>query len=547
MGESQLREAEVVLRSEAVFTGMDDRARPAAVGMAGDRIVWMAPPHAVGSARFPMAAGAQVHDLGARFIMPGFHDAHLHVFHAALYGSDLAERIVGTSEVDCVAALGSLAARRPPGSWLLTQGWREQLWDVPVLPSKASLDAAFPDRPVAMYSGDAHTLWLNTCAMERLGLHRDACAPEGGSYDRDAQGELTGIVREAAAMQLMPRIVEGFEQAELLGAYEAFQARLNAWGITSVCDMALTALPGADFVRDDLFVALADASRLTVRVHLFPTLAPQTTRVREMQERSCHPLIRTCGCKQFFDGVSSQHTAWLDQPYANARIPGDVGQPTVEPAALAAMVAHATGQGYGVRIHTIGDAAIHAALDIFADVRARDEQVVLTLEHVENFQPTDIARMADLGVVASVQPRHMTLDPGGPERDLGPARVPYMWPLRSLLDAGAVLAFGSDAPVTDPDPLKAVYAAVTRKDAVTRLPEDGWLSDQRITPAEALRAYTQGSAAACGRQHELGTLAPDMLADVVVLDADPCAVHPEEIPDIPVYATYVGGMCVFQA
>ncbi|MCI8469603.1 MAG: amidohydrolase [Eggerthellaceae bacterium] len=563
--------AALVVTASHGFTGLRPAAGPLAVGIAGDRIQWVASPDDVGGSRCPVTPDAARVDYGDAFLMPGFHDAHLHFFHSALYSSPLAERFLGTSEQDCVARLAPLAARRPAGSWLLAQGWREYRWDPPVMPTRASLDAAYPDRPVALYSGDAHTLWLNSCALRRLGITEQSRPPAGGSYDRDAQGRLTGIVREAAAMDLMPRIVASFSDDELLDAYRSFQAHLNAQGVTAVCDMALMALPGLDFVRDDLFAALERARQLTVRPTLFPTLLPGTTRLRDLRSRLDGPLVRAGGYKQFLDGVSSQHTAWLRDPYANARFADDRGRPTVDPAELTRLVADAVAQGDGVRIHTIGDEAIHVALDAYEQaLSARETQAqekegegeaprgqgapseaglspVLTLEHLENFQPADIGRLARLGVVASVQPRHMTLDPGGPERDLGPDRVPYMWPLRQLLDAGATLAFGTDAPVTATDPLAAVYTAVTRRDADTGLPEGGWLAAEALTVAEALTAYTAGSARAAGRGDELGTLAPGMLADLVVLDRDLLAVTPDDLLGARVLATYVGGRLVHAA
>lgn len=566
-GLREARAAKLVLVARAAFTGEGTEARPLAVGIAGDRILWTGAPEAVGSQSCLVAPDAAVVDCGDGLLMPGFHDAHVHLFHSALYGSDLAEQFVGANEADCVARLAPLAARRPAGSWLLAQGWREYLWDPPLMPSRASLDAAYPDRPVALYSGDAHTLWLNSCALERLGITEASEPPAGGSYDRDENGALTGIVRETAAMELMPRIVDGFSQQELLDAYREFLQRLNACGVTAVCDLALMAGPGLDFVRDDLYEALEQAGQLTVRTHLFPTLLPGATRLNELQRRLNGPLLCAQGYKQFFDGVSSQHTAWLREPYANARFEGDCGRPTVEPAAMRRMVVEAAFAGHGVRIHAIGDEAIHQGLDIFEAVRGQGAQgasgtedaapcrstalaqPLLTLEHLENFQPQDIQRVARLGVVASVQPRHMTLDPGGPERDLGSERLPYMWPLRSLLDAGAILAFGTDSPVTGIDPLKAVYTAVARRDADTGLPREGWLPDQAITVAEALRAYTFGSACAAGRSHELGLLAPGMLADLVVLDRNVLAADaaPEELLRARVVATYVGGRQVYGA
>ena len=209
------------------------------------------------------------------------------------------------------------------------------------------------------------------------------------------------------------------------------------------------------------------------------------------------------------------------------------------------LVAPAAAEGHAVRIHAIGDEAIHQAIDIFEENPVNGEGRH-TLEHLENFQPNDIECLAQANIIASVQPRHITLDPGGPERDLGPERVPYMWPFRSLLNAGATLAFGTDSPVTDIDPIDAVYTAVTRQDADTHEPEGGWLPEERITLAEALKAYTQGSAAAAQREKELGTLEPGKYADITVLSPNPFDLPPEELQKTKVQATYVGGKKVYE-
>ena len=566
--------ADLILRSSAVFTGSEEEPHGAAVAVADDRIIWVGDPADMpGGLQGP---DTEVRDFGDALIMPGFHDAHMHVFHSALYLSPLAERFVGENEADAVARLAPLAARRPAGSWLLTQGWRDYLWNPAGMPSKASLDAAYPDRPVAMYSGDAHTLWLNSCALERLGITDDTEPPAGGSYDRDEAGHLTGIVREAAAMELMPRIVAEFSTEELLDAYRSFEQYLNEHGITGVCDVSLMAMPGLDFVRNDLYAQLEANDELTVRVSMFPTLLEDRSRLDELQAEHTGPLLQARGFKQFFDGVSSQHTAWVHDPYTNARFDGDRGRPTVGPEVMEALVAPAAAEGHAVRIHAIGDEAIHQCLDIFERHPVEDsdlgrsalwerdapsEQATMgqtlsvlaqgaarhTIEHLENFQPADIERLARAGVIASVQPRHITLDPGGPERDLGAERVPYMWPFRTLLDAGATLAFGTDSPVTDIDPLDAVYTAVTRRDADSHEPEGGWLPEEAITLAEALSAYTAGSAAAAQRAGEVGELAPGQYADLVVLSPNPFALAPEDIQQAKVQATYVGGKQVYEA
>ena len=342
---------DLIIESRNVFTGVGDVARPAAIAVAGDRIV------AVGSREdvraFALEANAgggapEVRDFGDALVVPGFHDSHLHFFHSAVYSSPLATMFLGESETDCVARMQAFAKDRPNG-WLLAQGWREYRWNPPVLPSKRSLDEAFPTRPVALYSGDAHTLWLNSTALSELGLTRDSVPPAGGSYDRDETGELTGIVREAAAMELMPQIMGSFTDEEVADAYRGFFARLAENGVTSVCDMSLMAHPGLDFIRDDVHASLLERGELTARVHLFPTLLDDMSRFEDMRARYTGPCLQAPGFKQFFDGVSSQHTAWVTEPYANAHVEGDCGRPTVDPEIMRRYVLAAAEQGFPVR------------------------------------------------------------------------------------------------------------------------------------------------------------------------------------------------------
>ncbi len=542
---------DLVIESTRMFSGTSGSALPGAVAVSDDRIVAAGPHDDVRAfVRDRADEGApETRDYGDALVVPGFHDSHLHFFHSAVYGSPLATTFVGTSEADCVKRLRAFAARRPDG-WLLAQGWREYRWDPPVMPTKRSLDEAFPARPVALYSGDAHTLWLNSVALRELVLARTSVPPAGGSYDRFEDGELTGVVREAAAMELMPKIMGAFSDDEVAAAYRGFFAELARNGVTSVCDLSLMAGPGLDFIRDDVHARLLAAGNLTARVHLFPTLLDDMGRFEAMRERYEGPCLQASGFKQFFDGVSSQHTAWVAEPYANARFEGDCGRPTVDPETMRGLVLGAAAKGFPVRVHAIGDAAIHAALDIFEEARATygplPEGRRNCLEHVENFQPADMDRLAKLQVVAAVQPPHMTLDPGGPERDLGPERVPFMWPFRSLLDRSTVLAFGTDSPVVGVGSMDVLYAAVARQDPSTHKPESGWLPGERIGMAEALRAYTQGSAAAAGRRRELGTLEAGMLADIAVLDRNLLACEPEDIQKTHVLATFMGGRCVYE-
>ena len=337
---------DLIIESENVFTGTDAATKPAAVATSGDRIVAVGPRadvHAFARTRNEGPA-PEVRDFGDALVVPGFHDSHLHFFHSAVYASPLATMFLGENEADCVERMRAFAEQRPSG-WLLAQGWREYRWDPPVLPSKRSLDEAFPTRPVALYSGDAHTLWLNSAALSELGLTRDSVPPAGGTYDRDEAGELTGIVREAAAMELMPQIMGSFTDDEVASAYRGFFARLAENGVTSVCDLSLMAHPGLDFIRDDVHAALLERGELTARVHLFPTLTGDMGRFETMRARYTGPCLQAPGFKQFFDGVSSQHTAWVSEPYANALVDGDCGRTTEDAAGMRSYVMAAAEQG----------------------------------------------------------------------------------------------------------------------------------------------------------------------------------------------------------
>lgn len=541
--------ADYIVRSQRVFTSAPGAAsaRPLAFAVAADRIAYVDEFDRVQAEAGP---GTPVVDFGDALVCPGFHDAHLHFFHTALGSSPYMLMDMGKSEADLVAKTRAFAASLPDDAWVITQGWRDYRWDPPVPPTKRSLDEAFPDRPCAMYSGDGHTMWLNSRALELVGITRDSVPPQGGAYDKDQDGELTGIVREAAAMQLLPRMLEWISPERIERVYADQMARMAQQGITSICDMSLMPLPGLDFIREDIYEALESRDQLTLRAHLFPTLLDDQSRLEAMQDRYRESaLLRAPGFKQFFDGVSSQHTAYLTDPYTNPHFLGDRGRLTVPAEKMRAMVLAAAERGHAVRIHTIGDGAIHEALDIFEEARRRfgaPTQGRNTLEHLENLLPGDIDRLRELGVLASSQPCHITLDPGGPERDLGPDRSRIMWPFATYLARGVDQAFGTDSPITPVTSMNVLYTAVTRQDPFTHEPAGGWLPGERIRAADAVRIYTAGSAAACGRERELGQIAPGMLADFIVLDRDIAACDPQEIQSAQVLATYVGGHQVFE-
>ena len=531
-----------VITSQNVFTAEPgvDEARPLAVAVADGRIAAVRPRDEAKN----LAQGALVEDWGEAFICPGFHDAHQHVMHAALFPSDLATEYLGFSEADCVRHLQEWATDRPDdGSWLLSHGWRETAWGGLDMPTRASLDAVFPNRPVAMYSGDAHTVWTNTAGLHALGLTDDSVPPTGGSYDRDEHGCLTGVIREAAGMVAMSKVLSSFSTEQLCDIYHQYFCSLTSMGITSVCDMALSLISGADCINPQVYEALEAQGNLIVRAHLFPCLSDDQSNLEELQVRYTGSRLRAQGFKQFFDGVSSQHTAWCAEPYENARFVGDVGRPTVDPERMRELVLTAAARGHSVRIHTIGDAAVHAAIDIFDEAYRRfgaPTQGRNTLEHIEDIQPADIARLRAAHVVASVQPPHVTIELAQPARDLGEWRARRMWPFAGMLDVGVELALGTDAPVVPPTSMDVLYTAVTRRTPVEHEPKDGWYPEHRLTRAQALRAYSLGGAVAVGRERELGSLASGKLADLCVWDTNLLACADDEIQQATCLTTHLG-------
>lgn len=493
--------------------------------------------------------GGKARDFGEAFLCPGFHDAHQHVFHTALFSSNLALACAGASEQDCVRQLRAFAANRPAEGWLIGQGWRPALWDPPLAPTRASLDAAFPNRPVCLCAGDLHTIWLNSAGLAALGITDETKPPAGGSFDRDAEGHLTGVLREAAGMRYVSRVFAALPQSEVRRIYSEHFERCLSLGVTSVCDMALCAVPGADFVNEDVYTELLDEGSLPVRCHLFPQNVGEFARVEGLRERLRGPMLRVCGTKQFFDGVSSAHTAWMEQPYANPRFEGDCGRPTVDPELMRQYVLGAASRGIATRIHTIADKAIHCAIQIFAEALERygaPQGGRHSIEHVESPRPDDLAEMARIGLVASVQPQHIVIDSAQPARDLGEQRASFMWPFASYLSRGVPMAFGTDSPCVPLAPMEVLSCAVTREEPASCEPRGGWLPGQRISMTQAIDAFTRGSAWVVGRERELGRLAPGMLADLVVLDRNLMQEDPEQLQDTEVLASYVGGRLAWE-
>lgn len=530
--------ADIILKSNCIFTAVNKETIDGIVAVKDNKIIYVGNDMALDELT---DSHTELIDCTDKLVMPGLIDAHVHFLMSALFHNGTVKVIEGTSEQECIDAIGDFADKWGHDEWVATCGWYLPLWKKQVLPTKASLDAVYPDRPVAMLSGDLHTVWLNTRGLEKLGITEDSIPPRGGKYGKDENGHLTGILFETAGLQAVSRIFQ-FNDEILLNAYKDFLAYLVENGVTTVCDVA------SPDMNDELFQRLLDNGELSVRINMYPELREDLTHVKALREKYQGDMLKFGGLKQFFDGVSGTHTAYLSEPYSNAYYDGDVGRLTIEPEEMEKLVISAVENDMGVRIHTIGDGAIHYALDIFEKAEkkyGKKPHIQHTLEHLENIQEADIKRLHDLNVIASTQPAHALIDPAGIENDLGPERAKLMWAFRDMLDSNVTVAFGTDSPVVEANALRTLYYAVTRENLEGK-PEGGWQPHQKITIEEAVIAHTYGSARAAKRENELGTLELGKLADIIVLDRDIFEIDPKELLETKVQLTMTNGRIVYQ-
>lgn len=520
-----------------VWTGDTERPWAEALAAAGDRLV------AVGTTEEirRLAGVARAIDAGGRLVTPGFIDAHIHFLQGGANLTSVQLRDARTRE-EFVRRIAAFAAHVPEGTWITGGDWDHELWGGE-LPRKDWIDRVTPKHPVAVNRLDGHMLLANSAAMRAAGVTRATPDVPGGTIVRDARGEPTGIFKDNAT-RLVERAIPDPTPAERDRALEAAMTHVAAQGVTSVHHMG---------TWDDVavFRRAHDAGRLKTRIY---AAVPLDTweRLRDTIARRefggdgrGDKWLRIGALKGFVDGSLGSHTAAFHEPYTDA--PHDRGLFVNTPEDLYAWVAGADRAGLHIVIHAIGDRANTRLLDIYERVirenGPRDRR--LRVEHAQHLRPDDLPRFRTLGVIASMQPYHAIDDGRWAEKVIGPVRIQTTYAFRSLLDAGTVLAFGSDWPVAPPTPLEGLYAAVTRRTLDGKNPR-GWVPAQKITLEEALRAYTRGAAYAEYAETGKGVLAPGKLADFVVIDRDVFAGPPEAIREAHVDLTVVGGRITFE-
>jgi predicted amidohydrolase YtcJ len=507
-----------------ILTNDPRQPRAEAILLRGPAIV------AVGTREQLEREGADtVDNFGEHTILPGLTDAHAH-----LLGLGQASEIVdlrGSTSIDEI--LARLQSATPATEWVLGRGWDQNLWGG-AMPTAAQLDAAFPDRPVWLRRIDGHAGWANSVVMRMTGIDASTPNPEGGEILRDAStGAATGVLVDNA-MELVP--VPTPSEADIERFLITATKQAASLGLTGVHEMGLGRSAHAVLTR------LAREGKLPIRVHGYADESWFVAGLDGFEPMSVNPGDRylLAGVKVYVDGALGSRGAALLAPYSDR--PEHSGALMHDAAYFVELVAAILDRGLQVASHAIGDLGNRTIIDAYEAALAAKPRPDhrLRIEHVQIIDPTDIPRMAKLGLVASMQPTHATSDMPWAEARVGSERLAGAYAWRSMLAAGVPLSFGSDFPVEQPSPLLGLYAAVTRQDLAGQ-PAGGWLPEQRVSMAEAIAGFTSGAAFAAHRDDHLGMLAPGYRGDLTVLGGDPMSVAPSEVPKLEVRATMVDG------
>ena len=533
----------MLLTNGRVYTQDANRPTARAVALAGSRIL------AVGDDLSHLAGpGVAVHDLAGRTLLPGFIDAHIHFVGWALQRRwvDLAGTASAAQALEIIAAK---AGQTAPGRWLRGGGWDANIWPEG-LPTRQMLDQVAPLHPAALDSKDWHSLWVNSAALARAGISAGTPDPSNGVIERDAQtGEPTGILRENA-IELVDKVIE---QPGLNESCEATREAMRlAWanGLTGIHEANDT----AEALAFRTYQALLRAGELGLRVNqAIPRGRRQAAVDLGLQSGFGNEWLRIGSVKFFADGALGSQTAWMLEPYRGR--PDWRGVCTLDPEEFTEEALACSAAGLSVMVHAIGDRANREVLNALQVVRAAESErqaghaqslrswprLRHRVEHVQIIHPDDAPRLAQLDLIASMQPIHATSDMLNADRVWGEPRVRGAYAWRSLLAGGVALAFGSDAPIEAPDVLAGIHAAVTRRRADGAPGPGGWQPQECISVAEAVRAYTLGAAFASGEEAIKGSITPGKLADLVLLDRDIFTCAPAKILQTRVLATLVDG------
>ncbi|MFC7393172.1 amidohydrolase [Scopulibacillus cellulosilyticus] len=537
--------ADMVLSSNAVFTGLEDKPINAVIAIKGNKIIAIGSQKEVASF---IGSETKRYDFKDELIMPGFNDFHIHLEQGSLseYCADLSGAASEQEAVDILKKHVMENDNNEIGKdkWILGFGWYHVFWDEPKLPHRSSIDKEFPDNPVCLLNSDVHGAWLNSKGLEILGINRDTPDPHGGKIIKDENGEPTGVLDEKAINLAESILKVPLEQHPRF--LKKFLEKAAEYGVTSVTDVSpLREESDLDYIKT--CGDFEKRGELTARIHFSYEINGELDYPKQLREKYKSEMLKFTGLKGFLDGVPATYTAYLLDPYHDN--PSTSGEPLLDPKEVKNWVKEADKEGFRVRFHACGDGAIRLALDCYDLAQQtngkRDSRH--SIEHVETVKPDDLDRFSELGVIASMQPEHVALfekfsENTYPSR-LGPNRAPY-FPIKTLMNHGATLAFGSDFPIVSLNPMYGVYRGITRVHNDGE-PKGGWFPEEKISLAETLRAYTLGGAYGNFEEDQLGTLEAGKLADIIVLNRNLFDVEASEILNSKVKLTIVDGKVVY--
>ncbi len=537
------RPAELVLRGGAVYTVDDARSWAQAVAVSGGKIVFVGTDS---GAKAWIGPNTRVVELPGKMVLPAFHDAHVHPVSGGVEAleCDLNGSATAKAALEKVKAY---AAAHPSAAWIRGGGWELTLFP-DGNPSKTLLDAVLADRPVYLSATDGHSVWVNSKALALAGITKATPDPPYGRIERDpATGEPSGTLREDAADLVAKLLPERSAKEYAEGLREALRIA-NRFG--------LTALVEADASTEELEAYRTLEARGQLSARVLASLHCDTDkgtadvpRLKALRAKYAGKRLRTNSVKIFADGVLETRTASVLEPYVG--FPGDRGKPNLEPAAFQALATALDKEGFQIHVHAIGDRAIRDALDAVEAAQkangVRDARHHLA--HIELIDPADIPRFRRLGVIANFQPfwangdKYLT---ELTEPKLGPERSRWLYPIGSVVAAGAVVAFGSDWSVSSMNPLDGIEVAVTRRQPPEG-PGPAWLPEERIALPEAIAGYTIRAAYLDFSEKETGSIEPGKSADLIVLDRNLFEIPPSQIHEAKVLLTLLEGREVYSA
>ncbi|MDQ1812716.1 amidohydrolase [Massilia sp. CCM 9210] len=500
---------------------------------------------AVGSAAQTRAKAPKARhiDLQGKTVLPGLIDAHGHVFGLGEMLTQL--DLAGSATLaDALKAATDYARANPSHAWLRGRGWNQEIWKLGRFPTAAELDGAVADRPVWLERVDGHAGWANTRAMQLAGITRDTPDPAGGKIVRDADGNATGVLIDAA-QELVAKVLPRQSEAQARVVLDRALRQIAQMGLTSVHDA------GVNVGQDALYRSYADQGKLTARVYgMIGDVGADFDQLsaKGPLKTYANDLYALRAVKLYADGALGSRGAALIAPYSDE--PASHGLLFRQNADIHAMMDKAMRRGYQVNVHAIGDAGNRQILDGYEQLIARYKSkggaaLRHRVEHAQVVALSDIARFKTIGIVPSMQPTHATSDMNMAEQRVGPERIKGAYAWRTFLKQGSRIACGSDFPVESSNPFFGIHAAVTRQDAAGR-PAAGWYANEAMTLKEALRCFTLDAAWAGHQEKTTGSLEKGKWADFIVVDRDLFTMPAADIHKVGVLQTWVAGRQVFK-